>query len=178
MKTAQIIIYASIFFIFSCTGANQSEKDNSNETQSSELQIVHVDQIIENPDAFVDKKVKVEGLVTHVCRHSGKRLHLTSVSSNKMIRIEAAEGINQFERELEGNDIVVEGVFHKQVIDEDYLAKWENEGMEGEGVHMEHNSGEEEAKAEQIQNMRNQLKESGENQLVSLWIDGNSFQVK
>ncbi len=177
MKTAYISVYVLILIIFSCTGANKSVNESSNEASDMEVQIVHVDQILENPDTFVDKKVKVEGLVTHVCKHSGKRLHLTSISTNKMIRVEAADGINQFERELEGNDIIVEGILHKQVIDEDYLAKWENEGMPGVGVHMEHSSGDEEAKAEQIQSMRHQLKESGENQLVSLWIDGNSFEV-
>jgi hypothetical protein len=178
MKTIQQIIYALIFVVFSCNSPESSEKSVSGDATSPLLAVVQVDQIIENPDAFIDQKVKVEGMVTHVCRHSGKRLHLNSKSTNKMIRVEAAEGINQFERELEGSDIVVEGIFHRQIIDEDYLAKWENEGMEGEGVHIEHSSTESEAKEEQIRNMRKQLQESGQDQLVSLWIDGNRFEVK
>ncbi len=178
MKTVQIIIYALIFFVFACNNGKNSDKNLSNESDESPAEVIMVDQILENPEAFADKKVKVEGLVTHVCKHSGKRLHLTSQSSSNMIRVEAAEGINQFQRELEGNNIVVEGTFHRQIIDENYLAKWENEEMQGEGVHMEHNPAESEANQELIQNMRRQLEESGNEELVSLWIDGNSFQVK
>ena len=178
MKTVQFIIYVLVFVVFACNNPKKSDNDLSDESAESPVEVVMVDQILENPEAYADKKVKVEGLVTHVCRHSGKRLHLTSKSSSNMIRIEAAEGINQFQRELEGNDIIVEGIFHRQIIDEDYLARWENEGMEGEGVHMEHNSAETEANQELIQTMRRQLEESGNEQLVSLWIDGNSFQVK
>jgi hypothetical protein len=178
MKTVQFIIYALVFVVFACNNPKKSDNNLSDESAEATVEVVMVDQILENPEAFADKKVKVEGLVTHVCRHSGKRLHLTSKSSSNMIRIEAAVGINQFQRELEGNDIIVEGIFHRQVIDEDYLAKWENEGMEGEGVHMEHNSAEMEANQELIQTMRRQLEESGNEQMVSLWIDGNSFQIK
>ena len=178
MKTTQIILYLMIFIAFSCNNADQKEKSQSNKSTASTLEVVPVDQILDNPDAFIDQQVKVEGMVSHVCRHSGKRLHLISKSTNKMIRVEAAEGINQFERELEGSDIIVKGTFHRQIIDEDYLSKWENEGMEGEGVHLEHNSAEMEAKEEQIQNMRKQLQETGKDQLISLWIDGNHFEVK
>lgn len=178
MRKVQYIIYALIFSVFACNNSNKQENNASLETPESPVQVVMVDQILENPEAYTDKRVKVQGLVTHVCKHSGKRLHLNSKSSGNMIRVEAAEGINQFQRELEGSDIVVEGIFHRQVIDEDYLAKWENEGMEGEGVHMEHNPAESEANQELIQNMRRQLEESGNDQLVSLWIDGNSYLVK
>jgi len=178
MKTVHFIIYALVFVVFACSNAGKSDNNQSNEAPDSPEEVIMVDQILENPDAFADKKVKVEGLVTHVCKHSGKRLHLTSKSSSKMIRVEAADGIIQFQRELEGNDIVIEGIFHRQVVDEDYLAKWENESMEGEGVHMEHDAAEADANQELIQNMRRQLEESGNEQLVSLWIDGNSYQVK
>ncbi len=178
MKTIHFFIYALIFFVIACNNPKKQDNNFSDQSADSPVEVVMVDQILENPDEYIDKKVKVEGLVTHVCKHSGKRLHLTSKSSSNMIRVEAAEGINQFERELEGNDIVVEGIFHRQIIDEDYLAKWENEGMEGEGVHKEHSAAVSEANEELIQNMRTQLAESGKEQLVSLWIDGNNFQVK
>jgi hypothetical protein len=177
MKIFQIIISLFFLMVYSCTGPENSGSAGS-ETSSEIPEKLMVDQILEQAEDFTDKKVQVEGMVSHVCRHSGKRLHLTSKFSGKMIRVEAAEGINQFARELEGSDIVVEGVLHKQVIDEDYLAKWENEGLEGQGVHIEHGSEEAEAREEQIRSMRKRLQESGKDQLVSLWIDGNSFQVK
>jgi cytochrome c-type biogenesis protein CcmE len=178
MKTIPSFLITLLLIIFSCSGPANQGSAGSGSVESASPEMLLVDEILENSDNYTDQKVRVEGMVSHVCKHSGKRLHLTSKSTGKMIRVEAADGINQFERELEGSDIIVEGVFHMQVIDEDYLAKWENEGLEGEGVHLEHSSAEAEAKEEQIMNMRKQLQESGKDRLVSLWIDGNNFQVK
>jgi hypothetical protein len=178
MKTIQFLIFALFLISYSCTNPNQSGNNRPEETASQPAEIIMVDQILDNPDDFIDRKVRVEGMVTHVCRHSGKRLHLTSKSTSRMIRIEAAEGINQFKKELEGSDIVVEGIFHRQIIDEDYLAKWEKEGLEGEGVHIDHDPAETEEKEERIQMMRKQLQKSGGEELVSLWVDGNHFEIK
>jgi hypothetical protein len=91
-----------------------------------------------------------------------------------MVRVEATGDITQFERELEGSDVRIMGLVQKQVIDEDYLAKWENE-MAIKGEDHDHSEGEEES--EQINNMRKRLEESGQDQLVSYWVDGTSFEV-
>ncbi len=176
MKTLQYFALLSLIFIFSCqqnqqTGENTIADNNINTTNA-----VKVDDILDAPDQYAEKEILISGLVTHVCKHSGKRLHLTSPETNVMIRVEATGDINQFERELEGNEITVKGIFRKQVIDEDYLAKWENENPAGEGMHEEHNEMEEEENTEQINNMRKRLEESGEDRLISYWLDGTSFK--
>jgi hypothetical protein len=174
MKYIKFYLFVLLAFTFACTEKSQSD----NTAESSEAQVtetvVLVDELLSNPDTYVGKVIELEGLVTHVCKHSGKRLHLTSTASNEMIRVEATGDINQFERELEGSDIRVKGKVQKLVIDEDYLAKWENE-MSAKGEDHDHSSDEE--KEEQLNNMRQRLENSGKDRLISYWVDGTSFEV-
>ncbi len=173
-----IIAVFSLMVLFSCnqagkTGQSQATMEVGEENQET----ADVDRVLSSPDEYTGKPVKVEGLVTHVCKHSGKRLHLTSPSTNQMIRVEATGEIKQFEKELEGNHIVVEGIFHTQVIDEDYLARMEEAGQTE--MHTEHGThGEEPENMERTAKMKQQLEASGKNEMISYWIDGSHFRIK
>jgi hypothetical protein len=175
MKSIKFLFFVLLSLVFAC---NEKSGNTGSSAENSEAEVVEtivlVDDLMQDPDAYVGKVIELEGLVTHVCKHSGKRLHLTSAATNKMVRVEATGDITQFERELEGSDVRIMGLVQKQVIDEDYLAKWENE-MAIKGEDHDHSEGEEES--EQINNMRKRLEESGQDQLVSYWVDGTSFEV-
>ena len=175
MKSIKFLFVVLLSLFIACT---EKSGDNSSSSENTEAEVVEtvvlVDDLMQDPDAYVGKVIELEGLVTHVCKHSGKRLHLTSAATNKMVRVEATGDINQFERELEGSDVRIKGLVQKQVIDEDYLSKWENE-MANKGEDHDHSEGEEES--EQINNMRKRLEESGQDQLVSYWVDGTSFEI-
>ena len=175
MKSIKFLFLVLISLFFACnekTGSSSSSADNT-DAEVVET-VVLVDDLMSDPDAYVGKVIELEGLVTHVCKHSGKRLHLTSTATNEMVRVEATGDINQFERELEGSDVRIKGLVQKQVIDEDYLSKWENE-MASKGENHDHSESIEES--EQITNMRKRLENSGQDQLVSYWVDGTSFEV-
>ncbi len=84
-------------------------------------------KLFEKPDQFIDKEVLLTGTVTHVCKHGGKRVHITDTETNEVIRVEAGENMSAFARELEGSDIVVTGVLRETRIDKAYLDEWEQE---------------------------------------------------
>lgn len=177
MKPSNLLLIILVIGLFGCSGT--SNKEQNAQVLDEEVQVaatVNVDDLLQDPDKFIGQKIQITGLVTHVCKHSGKRLHLTSAETNQMIRVEAAEGINQFQRELEGSNIVVAGIMQKEVINEDYLAKWENE-LKGES-HESHSEAEQMENEEQIKNMRQRLADSGQSELVSYWLDGNSFTAE
>jgi hypothetical protein len=174
MKRIIFILFIPLVLFFACN--EKTSNNNSSENADPEVvgSIVPVDNLMKDPEAYVGKVVEVEGLVTHVCKHSGKRLHLTSPATNDMIRVEATGDIIQFERELEGSEVRMKGLVQKLVIDEDYLAKWENElSAKGE----DHDHSQEEAETELLTNMRMRLENSGQDQLVSYWMDGSSFKI-
>jgi hypothetical protein len=90
-----------------------------------------------------------------------------------MVRLEAGE-IGQFERELEGSEIIAKGIFRREVIDEEYLAKWADElGKEGE--HKSHEEQEEEKG--KMERYRNMMGETEDGYLENFWVDGISFET-
>lgn len=84
-------------------------------------------KFMEQPEQFIDKEVVLEGTVTHVCKHGGKRVHLTDTKTNDRMKVELGENMPAFARELEGSDIIVTGILRETRIDKQYLDEWEQE---------------------------------------------------
>lgn len=164
-----------VVFAFSCTNSTKEQSTESvvGESVSKEIAVVNVESLLANAKDLDGKEVIITGTVTHVCKHSGKRLHLLGSDEKTMVRLEAGE-IGQFERELEGSEIVAKGIFRREVIDEEYLAKWADElGKEGE--HKSHEEQEEEEG--KMQRYRKMMGETEDGYLENFWVDGISFEA-
>ncbi|MGM0530732.1 MAG: hypothetical protein ACQER7_05215 [Bacteroidota bacterium] len=119
MKQHNLIAFSLIFFILSCTN-NQSYKTEDNETVS---EVLPVNQVMEAPGKYVENQITVKGMVTHVCRHGGKRLHLSLPGSDVKLRVRTGENVSPFERSLEGDTVRVSGKFIEERFDQGYLEK-------------------------------------------------------
>jgi hypothetical protein len=159
--------FAILLVIFS--GCTKSEKQTTSETlaDTTAVQPVLVDlaTLLANPTQYDGKEVAVEGTVVHVCKHSGKRLHLIGADEATKLRIEAGE-IGQFAKELEGSDIIAKGVFHvtisapKEPVVESAEAKGgKTDECTTDGKVMEASQGEPE-------------------EMQVCWVDGISFETK
>lgn len=112
MKTT-FLSFAILVFLFS--GCAKSEKQSTTEnladTTAAQPEVVDLAILIANPTQYDGKEVAIQGTVVHVCKHSGKRLHLMGADETTKLRVEAGD-IGQFAKELEGSDIIARGVFH------------------------------------------------------------------
>ena len=117
----QLLSITLLALLFSACG------QQSQDTGTAAGDILNVTALLAEPEPMTDTEVTIEGTVTHVCKHGGRRLHLTDVESNEKIRVEAPEDLPAFARELEGSDIVVTGILRETRIDETYLDEWEQE---------------------------------------------------
>ena len=166
------------FILAGCSNSNQENKEQviSEKPTSEEVEVIDVIELLANPKEYDGKLIAVSGTVTHVCKHSGKRLHLMGADEKTKVRLEAGE-IGQFERELEGSDIIAKGVFHREIIDEEYLAKWSDEmEKEGKGDHKSHEEQEEEEG--KMERYREMMGETDEGNLENFWLEGLSFETK
>lgn len=169
-----IFLALIVSFAFGCSN-NQNKSTEASDQQMviEEVSTIDVVSLLADAEAFDGKEVLLTGTVVHVCKHSGKRLHLMAADDKTKIRVEAGD-IGQFERELEGSNIVAKGIFRREVIDEAYLAKWAGElGKEGE--HKSHEEQEEEKG--KIKMYRGMMKETEEGYLENFWVDGISFET-
>ncbi|MCG8306106.1 MAG: hypothetical protein MI975_01865 [Cytophagales bacterium] len=166
-------VLALLFFI-GCTGnSNRATEAENRQAASEELNEMDVVGLLANADTYDGREVLLKGTVVHVCKHSGKRLHLMGADDKTRIRIEAGK-IGQFGRELEGSTIVAKGIFRRQVIDEEYLAKWEGELKKEGGKHQKSRDGREEERGK-MRRYREMMKERDGGQIEQYWIDGISF---
>jgi len=166
------------FILFSC--GNNSQKTDTPVVTEKEAVKLTVSELLGNPDKYVDQKIIVNGIVDHVCKNGGKKMFILGVNPENRVKITTGENISVFDVELEGSDVTVEGIFTELRIDEEYLAKWEDELSQENEEHGEHNeSGKEHAEGlDQITALRNQIKESGEDHISQYSVECISYAEK
>ena len=167
--------------LISC--GNQTQKQDT--VTETEVQKVSVEQVLADMQNFVGKEIAIEGMVNHVCAHGGKRMFIIGENPDAAIKITPNEEIGVFEKELEGNHVLVTGVLKELRIDEAYVANLEkelNEGSDNEAVH-DHSGGTHDEEATnkekaQIEAMRNQIAESENGYYSQFWIEASKFEVQ
>ena len=162
-------------------------KEQKKEAFEKEITKVTVDQVMADIQSYVDKDIVIAGTVNHVCSHSGKRMFIMGEDPDVAIKITPNDEIGVFEKELEGNHVIVTGVVNELRIDEAYVVNLEKElaeGSESEAIH-DHSGGthdededEEDEKNAQIEAMRTQIAESENGYYSQFWIEASKFEVK
>jgi len=186
---------------FSC---NQTTTEGNNENDKQDTVAVNSDEIVTidfnklNSDDIFDlngKRVKISGLVDHVCKHGGKRLMLVGKNPDEHIRVEAGDN-PPFKEDIVGTNIEVTGKLVTEKIDSTYLANWEEEvkqkSIEGdktvEAKHIEgsgeHKQGEEEGQKDiaeelaKIQQLRDEIKTNGKGYIGNFSMEFESMTPK
>ena len=179
----QLLSLALIAVLFTACG-------QKNEADADAAKVMTVSQLLENPEPYIGKEVTLEGTVTHVCKHGGRRIHITDLEPNVKIRIEAPEDMPSFARELEGSDVVVKAILRETRIDAAYLDEWEAEIREGmERENHDHatpaatGEGEDQGHVEPqgldaVNAKRAELKASGKGYISQWYADGVSYKMK
>ncbi len=118
-------LFASMALIFIATACNNS-KSGSTEAEGTAAGTLTVDELLTNPDNYVDQTVTFEGICSHLCKHGGRKAFVQGNADNMMLRCEAFPGMNKpFSGETIHHPIRVTGIFHEERIDEEYLQELE-----------------------------------------------------
>lgn len=176
-KILGLFIVAALFF--SCSTQEKKEEKN--------VKAISVDKIMTNIQQHVDQEVVVKGMVNHVCSHGGKRMFIIGENPDEGIRITPNEKIGVFEKELEGNSVIIKGVLKELIIDDKYVAQLEkeiSEGVDNEALH-DHSSGDHEEESEvdsskikQVEKMKSDIAESEKGFVAQYWIEASEVEVK
>lgn len=78
--------------------------------------VVAVSELIANPETYVGKTVRVEGLITDVCPKRGCWMNLAGDKEFQTVRIKVDDGVIVFPLDAKGKHAVAEGVFSKTEI--------------------------------------------------------------
>jgi len=76
-------------------------------------EVVKISELIANPDKYVGKTVRAEGLITDVCPKRGCWLMLAGDKEFQTVRVKAEDGVIVFPMSIKGKHATAEGVFTK-----------------------------------------------------------------
>lgn len=81
-----------------------------------------IETLASNPMDFEGKTVKFEGLIGHICHHSGDKMRIVQLDNDAFsMQVMLGDLMNQFKVEDEGREIAVTGVFKTVVRNLDAL---------------------------------------------------------
>lgn len=179
-----LFIAAIAATMMACSSPAEKNEETTTKTATAEVIATDLQGILNAPANFVDKQVKLQGLVTHVCSHGGKRMFIQNQNGDLKLKATVGENIAAFSKDMEGTQVEVIGIFKEERIDLNKIDEMEKELREGIDVEATHDHGENHDDAEQHESeedelqskidklnaMREQIKASEEGYISDLWI--------
>jgi hypothetical protein len=93
-------------------------------TGVTETESVSVAKLLDGPDEYIGKMVRVEGEITDVCPKMGCWIDIAGQSSKRPIRFKVEDGVIEFPVETKGQQVVAQGVFTKVEMTEAQALRW------------------------------------------------------
>lgn len=154
----------------------QSTETASDSTEVSLASAMGVEDVLANAETSVGKEITIKGLVTHTCKHSGRRCFIVGADGKTSIRVEAKGEIGGFNRELIGSEIVVKGILRENKLSKEYIDQMEKEVNDKKA--QETGSAEScESEMKNIAAMREWMKENNKDAYSIYYVDGMSYEV-
>ena len=157
-----MMILALAFSIIACkTEPKKTEGSLQQSESATETPFLAMGEFDTKAGDFVDKEVKIQGIVDHVCKHSGKKLLVVTDDGSVHITSDT-----RFEDRLTGSEISLTGIVLEERIDESYCLQMEDDNIKS---HSEGATNEEQFKTKKkhIQQYRDQMKAENKDYLSS-----------
>ncbi len=169
--------------VLSLVACNNKKTSPSESPASDSLAIItdapvyELDSLLNVADQLVDKTVKVDGYVTHTCKHSGKRCFIVGDSQKASMRVEAKGNIGGFNRELVGSKLQIVGVIKERRLTQEYIDQSEKEVNERK-LEKEDGSAEScQAELNNIAEMKAWMKANNKDYYAIYYMDGQDYEV-
>lgn len=103
--------------LLAACSSNQTERV-SDDTLTVEASI---SDLLADPLEFDNRSIKIEGVISHVCRHSGDKMRILQDGSDLSILVMLGDFTGQFDTESEGMRVSLEGLLVTEVTNFDEL---------------------------------------------------------
>lgn len=169
-----VAIFSMMAFV-ACSGNKEKKEESNNKEQTEVLEAETVYQLMLNAEKNVGKEVYVQGMVSHVCQHSGRRCFLVDSTEEVSVRVETGGQIKSFDKELSGTMIAVKGKLQEKQLTNEYIDEFEakvkaEKDTEEGGEHCN-------SQMANILKMRTWMKEHNKNYYPIYSIAGESYEI-
>lgn len=183
------LIAMSLLLIAGCSGDTQTDQvaEDSHAQAADSPTVLTIAEFNARGEEFEGKLVEVEGIVDHVCKHSGKRLFIRGENPEDRVKIESGD-VGTFDIALEGSKIKVLATGTVMKMDNAYLDNWATEvggddpaaGCSEEQKEIAKGGGDQEEEHDsamsQINALRAELADSGREYLAFCSLEARSFE--
>jgi hypothetical protein len=161
------VLFAAIMALV-IAGCGQTTTKQAEEAAATDaIAVSAIGDLVTDPLAYGDKVVRIEGVIDHMCRHSGTKMMVKGVDSDLSVHVQLGDLASEFNVELEGKTVVLEGLFQFEVTNKAELGEDAPAKAEGE----EHDCAAEKAVAEA-------LKAKGIDPAISPFITMTKYEIK
>jgi hypothetical protein len=175
-----LFVVLCIILLASC---NQGPKVA--EATKADTVTMAVKSFIDSAGKYVEKPVRITGTVLHTCKHGGKRMFLADGSDSVTVEVTTGPNIPKFDESLIGSRVKLLGVLKEERVDAKYLNEWEAQAKKdaddhNTGLHTAAKGHEDQGTKEtldQINSLRDDLKNSGKDHLSFYSVEAISFSV-
>ncbi len=108
MKRFLILSFAICAMAAAPLGAGESTSYGDGVTLA---EAVAIDELLANPSDYVGQTIRVDGVITGVCKKRGCWMQITDPESGDGVRIKVEDGVIVFPYEAMGHEAQAEGVF-------------------------------------------------------------------
>jgi hypothetical protein len=96
-----------IIMLFSVSCGQQHNERKISEAQ--QVVAANISELLSNPLEYENKVVKIEGIISHVCRHSGDKMRVLQEGSELSIQVMLGEFAGRIDPASEGLRIILSG---------------------------------------------------------------------
>lgn len=108
--------------------ASDTYGDGIAPTAAEGTTVVRIGELMADPAAYVDKRVRVEGLVDDVCPMKGCWIDILEADRPadraKTVRFKVEDDVIVFPAEAKGREVVAEGILRSRQMDEEAARAW------------------------------------------------------
>lgn len=176
----QKFLYLILVLSLAVTGCKRSDQPSSaqagNETEPKKVAgALTLTELYTLAEKKIDKAVSVQGVVNHVCQHTGKRCFIVDSVSGNSIRIEARGNIGEFNNDLMGADILVRGILREKRLENAYIDDLEKKTLAEKDTAYDKSHCD--AELENIAQMRNWMKEHNKPYYSVYFVEGKDYTI-
>jgi ABC-type amino acid transport substrate-binding protein len=164
------VLFAAMMALVIAGCGQNTPKNAEAETTTDAVTTIAIGDLVSDPIAYGDKVVRIEGVIDHMCRHSGDKMRVKETGSDLSIEVMLGEMASQFNVEMEGRELVLEGLLQYVVANKEELGEEAPKPVEGEETE-EHSCDSEKAAAEA-------LKAKGIDPSISAFITIAKYELK
>ena len=154
--------------------AETSEAD-SVVVATAETSAVTPEKIMAEGATLVNQTVEVKGMITHVCKHGGKKCSIIGEDPNLFIQVMVGGEMEVFTQEQIGTNITVKGTVKERQITKEMIAQQE-EALKAAAANAENKAAEEHCSQSMhnVNRMKQWMTDNSKDYYPVYYVEGNS----